>query len=362
VALETAEQSVVVGERLGLAKVVAEALVIKGIVYFYRGRLWEARAVLEGARIIAQNFSLPDVELRAIHNLGLGFALDDARAAVELERQGIELARRIGERATEVILIGNATEDGRRTGDWTWALEELDTAIGLDIDAASRRALLLVRATYHALQGRMTDADLAELDRTVEGMEDADIDAGVHDIRAALAIADGEWRRAYDEYTAVADGSLLNAPYVMPSAGWMAVLARDPDLARTALERLRSLGTRGRAIEAGRGAVIAGIAALEGDKAAALTGFRQSINALRELGLPLDEAFVVMVAVSCLGAGEPETLGWATRSADFLDEVGAEAVARQLERLVDTSTSLAPRTTSARSTVGSPSEAQASGS
>src|SRR5207244_13228885 len=109
-ALAAAERVVIVGERLALTRTVAEALVVKGIVYFYGGRLWEARAVLEGARIIARNFGLPDVELRAIHNLGLGMALDDARAAVELERDGLVLARRLGERAAEVTLLGNVVE------------------------------------------------------------------------------------------------------------------------------------------------------------------------------------------------------------------------------------------------------------
>jgi len=342
-ALDAAERSVVVGERLGLPKVVAEALVLKGIIYFYRGRLWEARAVLEGARITAQLFSLADVELRAIHNLGLGFALDDPRGAVELEKSGITLARRLGERATEVILLGNATEDARRTGDWAWALGELDTAIGLDMDAISRRALVIVRATYRALQGQLTDADLEDIERPPDGIEDSDIDAGAHDVGAGQAIADGDWRKAHDEYIALADISLLNAPYVLPNAGWMAVLAREPGLARAAVDRLRQMGTRGRAIEAGVNAVLAGIATQEGDKGSALATFRQSIAMLRELGIPLDEAFVTMVAISCLGAGDPETLGWATKAADFLEEIGAVPVARQLAKLVEASTPVASR-------------------
>jgi class 3 adenylate cyclase/tetratricopeptide (TPR) repeat protein len=337
-ALDAAERAVVVGERLGLSKVVAEALVLKGIVYFYRGRLWEARAVLEGARIIAQNFSLPSVELQAIHNLGLGFALDDPVGAVELEKAGILLARRIGERAREVILLGNVAEDARRTGEWGWAIGELEQAVSLDIDPASHRALVIVLATYHAYLGTLTDAEAEEAERPVEGLEDADVEAGAQDMRAVLAIAAGDWRRAHDAYIALADISLLNAPYVLPSAGWMAIMAREPALARVALDRLRELGTRGRAIEAGRTAVIAGLAALDGDKAAALAGFRQSIALLREMRIPLDEAFVTMVAVSCLGAGDPETLGWATRAADILEELGAVPLARQLAHLIESST------------------------
>jgi tetratricopeptide (TPR) repeat protein len=334
-ALAAAERVVIVGERLALTRTVAEALVVKGIVYFYGGRLWEARAVLEGARIIARNFGLPDVELRAIHNLGLGLALDDPRAAVELEKDGLALARRLGERALEVILTGNVTEDARRTGDWAWALGELENAIGLDIDIASRRAIVLVRASYHAYCGEVSEADLAEMTRSTEGFEDLDVDASVQEVRAAVAIAEGRWRDAHDGYQFLADKSLLNAPYVVPSMGLMAVLARDPALARTAIDRLQALGTRGRATEANRTALLAGIAALDGDKAAALSGFRQALASQMELGVPFDAAIATMAAISCLGADDPETAGWAARAGDFFSKVGAAPLEAQLRRIVD---------------------------
>jgi tetratricopeptide (TPR) repeat protein len=358
VALDAAERSIIIAERLGLPKVVAEALVLKGIIYFYRGRLWEARAVLEGARIVAQNFSLPEVELRAIHNLGLGLGLDDPRSAVELERAGIALARRLGERSIEVILLGNVAEDARRTGDWTWALGELDAAIQMDIDAASRRSLTVVRAAFQAYQGITTEADIEAIALDAQGNQDNDVNAAIHDVRAALAAASGQWRAAYEAHVAMANESLLNAPYVLPSAALEAVLAREPGLARAALARLREIGTRGRAVDANRLGIEAGLAALDGDPAAALTGFRQSIAALRELGLPFDEAWMTMAAVSCIGAGEPETLGWATRAADFLDEIGATPVAAQLERLVEGSPAITATRRSRGEDGNAPSQAE----
>ncbi len=327
--------------------------------YFYVGRLWEARAVLEGARIIARTFGLPDVELRAIHNLGLGMALDDPREAVALERDGLVLARRLGERATEVVLMGNVTEDCLRTGEWAWAIGELDNAINLDIDAASRRALILVRAKYHALLGQLTDADIAEMERPTEGFEDIDVDVGAYEVRATRAIGEGDWRAALDAYAVVVEQSRLNAPYVLPMIGWLATLAGDPTQARAAVDHLYELGTRGRATEGGRTAILAGIAALGGDRAAAQVGFRQALAQLRELGLPYDEALVTMAAVSCLGADDPETLGWATRAADFLDEVGATPLALTLGRLVEQTSEGAIH--AARASLATPSEAPTSG-
>jgi class 3 adenylate cyclase/tetratricopeptide (TPR) repeat protein len=362
IGLDAAERAIVVAERLGLAKVVAEALVIKGIVYFYRGRFWEARAVLEGARIVAQNFSLPDVELRAIHNLGLGLGLDDPRSSVELERAGIALARRLGERSIEVILLGNAAEDARRSGEWPWALGELESAMQMDIDAASRRSLTVVRAAYLAFQGAISQAEIDALRIDAQGQEDTDVLAGIHDVQAAIEASAGNWVRAHESYVALADGSVLNAPYVLPLAAVMAVLGRMPAPARAALDRLRDIGTRGRAVDANRMGIEAGIAALEGDHAAALPGFRQSIAALRELALPWDEAWMTMAAVSCLGT-EPETLGWATRAADFLDEIGAAPVAEQLSKIVDGRPNAGPPAKATRANLSgqAASEASASG-
>ncbi|HLX35718.1 MAG TPA: adenylate/guanylate cyclase domain-containing protein [Candidatus Limnocylindrales bacterium] len=359
-AMEAADRVAIVGERLALSNIVAEALTVKGICYFYGGRLWEARAVLEGARIIARNFNLADVELRVIHNLGLGLALDDARAAVELERDGLALARRLGERSSEVTLLGNVVEDARRTGEWAWALGELDAAIALDIDAASRRSLVLNRAAYHAYTGTISDADRAEIDRPVLDMEDADVDAAAFEVKASISLADGDWLGVYRNYLQMADTSPLNAPYVLPIMGWAAILGRDAGLARAAIDRLRQMGTRGRATDAGVTAVKAGISALEGDPAAAMAGFRQAIAAARELGIRLDEALIAMVAVSCLGADEPETLGWATQAADFFDEVGALPLGEQLARLID-QTSASDIQAARAAMAGAPAEPPSSG-
>ncbi len=333
-ALEAAERSVIVAERLGLAKVVAEALVVKGIVYFYRGRLWEARAVCEGARIVANSFSLPDVELRAIHNLGLGLGLDDPRAAVELERAGITVARRLGERSTEVILLGNAAEDARRTGDWSWAQAELEAAIQLDVDAASRRSLLVVRATYLAYQGRIEDEEMDSVIAEAVAGEDPDVEAGTHDLGAARAIAAGDFGRAYAELVAMADASALNAPYVVPPAGILATMIGDAVRARAMLERLRTLGTRGRAVEANRLAIEAGVAALDGDPGTALAGYRQSIAQHRELGTAMDEVWVAMAAASRLGTSDPEIRAWLDRARETLERVEAAPLLEQLDQLI----------------------------
>jgi hypothetical protein len=69
---------------------------------------------------------------------------------------------------------------------------------------------------------------------------------------------------------------------------------------------------------------------------AALSGFRQALASLTELGIPFDAAIVTMAAISCLGADDPETAGWAARAAEFLEQVGASPLTVQLRRIVET--------------------------
>ena len=84
--------------------------------------------------------------------------------------------------------------------------------------------------------------------------------------------------------------SALNAPYVLPRAAGMALLARDATHARLALERMVATGAHGRAIDMDRTAIRAGLAALDGSTQEAIAGFRAAIAGWRDLGLPWDEA------------------------------------------------------------------------
>ena len=85
------------------------------------------------------------------------------------------------------------------------------------------------------------------------------------DIRAIIAFGAGRWAEAATLWLEVAGISDLNQPYVLPRAGHAFVLAGDDAGAEGTLERLRALGTRGRAVDADRAAIAAGIAALRGD-------------------------------------------------------------------------------------------------
>ena len=88
-ALEMAERALAASERLGLAEDAAEALITKGTTLFYRGRQWEGRTLLIGARQVAEEAGLSDTALRVMVMLPSFVALDDPRGSLALQQEAI---------------------------------------------------------------------------------------------------------------------------------------------------------------------------------------------------------------------------------------------------------------------------------
>ena len=318
-------------ERLGLTKVAAESLLQKGTAAFYQGRLWEARALAAGGLQVAIEGGLEDTQLRIMSMLPTFTALDDPRASVAVQREAIDLARHVGSRARELGILFNVVEDARRTGDWEWARAELAAAQQLDIDDASLVGLRLQELFFRLYSGEAAAADIDEIERAVNEMDDADLVAGVLDCRGVLAHRIGRWVDAGRAWVSIADVSDLNAPYALPRAARAFVVGRDGVAAKAALDRLAALGARGRAIEADRATIRAGLAAIEGDKETAVAGYRAAIAAFRDLGLVWDEANLGLEATVLLSAADPEIGGWADASRETFLRIGAGSLATLLD-------------------------------
>ena len=338
-ALAVTERALAAAERLGIVRIAAETLVTKGAIAVYAGRHWEARALLEGARVLSEENDLPDIELRASGMLANTIALDDPAASVSVERAGIVLARRLGRRSEEMTALGNAAEDARRTGEWAWAISEIDAALQLDVDDATRLTLLGVAEFFRILQGRSDESQLASLTERLQTLDDRDVAAGAYDLRALVALTRGDFREACDSWMRIVGTSELNTPYCLPRAGNAAVLAGDAAAARAALAQLDALGTRGRAVDTDRIAIRAGIAAIEGDVAAAVDGYRAAIAAWRDLGLPWDEALTALSAVRRLGMDAPGVSDWAEAAQVTFRRLEAAPMLVLLESAVATAAS-----------------------
>ena len=210
----------------------------------------------------------------------------------------------------EITVLGNVAEDARRTGEWAWIDAELEQVQRLELGAADAIVIDSALASLAGLRGTLSDEALADLTSRIGTLDDRDVGSSSHDLAGLQAFGQGRWADAATAWLPTVELSDFNAPYVLPRIAVAAVLARDATGARAALDRLDQLGTRGRAVDADRATVRAGIAALEGDRPAALAGYRTGLAAYRDLGLPWDEALLGLQAGVTLGAAEPEVAEW----------------------------------------------------
>ena len=332
--LELMDRALTAAERAGAADIVAEWMVAKGIAYGNQSRMWEARALYGGARQLAEEIGRTDIMAAATSNLSFEIALDDPRQAVDLQRQGVELARRLGRRTSEITTLGNLAEDARRTGDWDWVLGEIDAVLTLHPEGIDTVPVRISRQALRTCRGQHEDAEVVALEADVAAISDPDIGVGVLDIWALVALTSGRWADAAAKWLEAANASDLNQPYILPRAGHAFVLAGDDAGAEGVLQRLRALGTRGRASDADRAAIAAGIAGLRGDTGAAMAGYRTAIAAWRALDLPWDEALTVLDAVIVLGASDPEIAGWVEAARATFERLRAAPMLDRLDEAV----------------------------
>jgi class 3 adenylate cyclase len=328
-----ADQALASAERLGLPDVASRMLMIKGAIAQFQGRLWEAIALTDGGRRVAEQYGLAFASQRLSGALANLLALDDPRAAVDVQRQVIEASRRTGRRESEVVTLGNMAEDVRRTGEWDWMVGELEAATRDEDRSVSDLLLDATLSDFRIFRGQMTDDDHAALSVRLATLEDSDVSMSSYSLRAGLALVRGDYAAAAQGWIQYADGSDLNAPYTLPRAGHAAILAGDAELAQQVVDRLVGLGSRGRAIEADMAGIRAGIAGLRGDRAAALAGYRDVRNRFIELGLPWDVAMLALPAAVVLGTDDPEVVGWLGEARGTFERLRAEPLIATVDAL-----------------------------
>ncbi len=329
-----ASRQLAAAERLSLAELAAEALHTKGMVAFREGRTWEGRALVQGALDLFREAGLPNGVLRAMQFLATMTALDNPAQTLVLEKDSIALARRLGNRPLEVLTITNSSEDARRSGDWDWAIGELDGLFGLDLDHGTHLQVEVARNYFRQAQGDLAPGGLEALEAAMAELSDPELAASVIDMRAIAALLEARWQEAADVTVQAALASEYNAPYLYPKAGRAATCAGDRGIAANALERMEQLAVRGRVTDADRTMIRAGVAALDGDLAAAMAGYRAAAAAYRELGLRWDEALFAIEIARVLGAGDPEREGWIDHGREVLRSLGCRPYLVLLDRVV----------------------------
>jgi hypothetical protein len=267
--------------RLRLAHV-ADTLVTKGTALAALGRATEGRGVLRAGQELAEALGLGATLVRGYNNLTHIEGSRDPRAALDLARVGLPIARRLGQRTTAAVLLANGAESALRTGDWPWALAELEAALADELEGSDRMLTLPALSSLRALRGEPVAALLDEIARLVGASSDPAMLSAQQGIATGFAaFASGRLADARGAWHGVAAISAANLPESLARAARAALWAGDAAAARADLAALDAAGVHGPAIEADRATIRAGLAALEGRPADALASYRDVLRTWR---------------------------------------------------------------------------------
>ena len=318
-------------ERANLVELVADSLVTRGSALADVGRDYEGAGAIETALQLALAHRLHRVAMRARNNIGSYQIVRDPSAAMETYRSAIAEVTRLGIRGGSLRLFFGASDAAVATGEWNWALAEMQAILATDPDREDRAATLSKVVELHALRGEDPAAELTEFEALVSGATDPLLASGTHWVRGAVAWGAGELATARSEFREAARSNSQYAPQHHPTAARLSLWLGDAPGAAADLEELDAIAAHGPAIDLRRRAIQAGIAALEGREADALGAYREALVQARDLGLAWDEALCGLDMVTLLDPTDPEVLADAERSREILVRLGAKPFIERLD-------------------------------
>ena len=333
-AIEVADRVLEAAEHADLAAIVADTLLTKGVSLATLGRATEGLAVLAGGQALAEARGLGPTQLRGQINRTSIEGSRDPRAALATAREGLLLARRLGQRHGAVVLLGNGVEDALRTGDWPWAIAELDAALADELEVSDRAILLQTAVIIHAALGDSVTGQLDEMARVLGPATDPTLRTTLELAAAFASFAAGRYADARQAWHRVATLSVSNLPDALARAARSALWVGDASGAAADLAALDATGVHGPAMEADRMVIRSGLAALDSRPTDALVGYREALRSWRDLGLAWDEALAGIDMATLLDSADHE-VGSATQSAQvILARLGARPFLERLDQVL----------------------------
>ena len=313
-AVEVADRVLEAAERADLVPIVADTLVTRGVSLANLGRMYEGVGELRTGEELADAHGLTTTVLRARINRSAIQINADPRAAFEVARSGLALARRLGLRSSEALLAGNASTSAWQMGEWDSAVAEMETTLAEDLEPTDRMNALQEVFNYRLLRGEQIEPLLAELDAVAAESSDPMAADTVALARAEADFHLGRFDQAAEAFARLSALNAFLAPLLWQRACRAAIRSRKVDEAKRYLDALNATGVHGAAIDASRRNSAAGIAALEGRTIEALALYRAARRAWQDLGLPVEEAMTATDMAYLLDPDEPDVAD-ATRAA-----------------------------------------------
>ncbi len=330
-AVEVADRVLEFAEHLDLVDILADTLLTKGSALASLGRLREGIGIIRVAEEIAAERGLHDILLGALISRGFFLGEVDVRAALDVNREGLVLSRRLGQRARTLMFVNNIGYTSFLVGDWDDGLAEMDGALADDLDRLDRLALLSNALIIRVCRGESVDTGLHELDTLLGDEADPSMQSMPMDTRANLALAQGRLEEARSIWNHVADliGGL--GPAAIYGAARGGVWAGDVEAVRGDLARLDATGFHGPVVEVRRTTLRAAVAALEGRRSDALELYRDSLRGWSELGITWDAVLTAIDMATVVDPSEPEVRAAAMATREILVRLRAQPFLERLD-------------------------------
>ncbi len=313
----------------------AEILITRGVALANLSRSAEATIILMGAWDFSRQHRLLGSAARAAINLSYALDPDDSRAAGQISREGLEIARSIGNRWGSRYLLGNAAEAALESGDWDWARAQLAELLARDdLSLLEQFHAGAVDLPFRAFRGEALSAELERLAALARTFSDPQITHGFGEVRMGVALGAGDLA----EVCTVADAQLAVPMWGPESAAggaraaiWLGDVARARHFAEA------YAGRQGRRTDAAHRTNHAGLAALESRTGEARSLYREALGLWRDAGALWSRALTVidMAVTGSLDAVDDRPLIEEARS--FLDRVGARPFTARLDAALEAS-------------------------
>ena len=332
-AIVVADQAIGRAERLEDLPTIADALITKGAIVAVGGRPHEGLGALEAGVALAEREGLNGIRARGLLNMAGALIGRDPRRALEIAREAMSLASRIGFRSSLAIAAGNAVEVAAALGELDWAIAASDEILEMDLEPSDRQGVLRGAAEARLLRGDPVDDLMREFRSMVEPSQTQNWSNYV----AAEAMQEflaGRYAGAIERWEVSARDNPLNSPSDLPRAARAALWGGDTATVRRIVVEFTARWRQGRASEHRLQIMTAGLAAIDGQRADAVERFERASVGLRDFGLEPEVVMAAFDMVVVLGIEDPAAIRALDDARATIQRLGLGALESALERLL----------------------------